>query len=68
MIDERKGRRTARHLGVRVTGALGIIAAARRAGAIPSAMELIEALKNEAGFFVSKEAETDALRLAGEAL
>jgi hypothetical protein len=40
LIDEKKGRVAARSLGVTVAGALAIIAAARKAGAIPSARVL----------------------------
>jgi hypothetical protein len=66
LIDEKKGRAAARRLGLTLTGALGIVAAARVAGSIPSAAALIALLRSEAGFFVSAEAELHALRLAGE--
>jgi hypothetical protein len=66
LIDEKKGRMAARRLGFTLTGALGIVAAARVAGSVPSAEGLIALLRSEAGFFVSAEAELHALRLAGE--
>ncbi|MCU0751504.1 MAG: DUF3368 domain-containing protein [Akkermansiaceae bacterium] len=49
-----------------VAGALAIIAAARKSGAIPSAQDLIDQLRMEAGFFISAEVEANTLRLAGE--
>jgi len=66
LIDEKKGRGAARRLGLPVTGALGIIASARRSGAIPSAREAIVQLRTEAGFFISNEVEANTLHLAGE--
>ena len=66
LIDEKKGRAAARRLGLSVTGALGIIAAACKSGAIPSASLEIRRLRMEAGFFISREVEENTLRLAGE--
>ena len=66
LIDERKGRAAARRLGVTVIGALAIIAAARKSGAIPSAKAEIDRLRSEAGFFVSRDVEAHTLRLAGD--
>ena len=66
LIDERKGRAAARKLGVSVTGALAILAMARRSGAISSAKSDIDLLRSEAGFFISSEVEAHTLRLAGE--
>jgi hypothetical protein len=66
LMDERKGRAAARSLGVPVTGALGIVAKARRTGAIPSAKAEIDRLRSEAGFFISSDVEAHTLRLAAE--
>jgi hypothetical protein len=66
LIDERKGRVAARKLGVPVTGALAIVATARRMRAIPSAKAEIDRLRSEAGFFISSDVEANTLRLAGE--
>lgn len=66
LIDEKKGRAAARRLGLTATGALGIIAAARKSGAIPSASVEIRRLRTEAGFFISSEVEENTLRIAGE--
>ena len=66
LMDERKGRIAAGRIGITVTGALGILAAAYRNGSIPSAKVEIARLKSEAGFFVSSEIEDHMLRIAGE--
>lgn len=66
LMDERKGRLAAGRLGITVTGALGILAAAYRNASIPSAKAEIFRLRNEAGFFVSSEVEDHTLRIAGE--
>ena len=66
LMDEKKGRAAARRLGVPVAGALAIVAAARKAGEIPSARNEIARLRVEAGFFISGEVEAHTLRLAGE--
>jgi len=66
LMDERKGRLAARRIGITVTGALGILAAAYKSGSIPSVKVEISRLKNEAGFFVSSEVEEHTLRIAGE--
>jgi uncharacterized protein len=66
LMDEKKGRIAARRLGVPVSGALAILAAARRAGQIPSAKTAIVRLRTEAGFYISSQVEIHTLRLAGE--
>lgn len=66
LIDEKKGRLAARRLAVSVTGALGILAKARKSGAIPSAKAEIDRLRSEAGFFIAGEVEAHTLRLADE--
>ncbi len=66
LMDERKGRLVARRLGLKVTGALGILAAAFKHGSIPSARTEIARLKSEAGFYVSSEVEAHTLKIAGE--
>lgn len=46
LVDERRGRRTARASGVRVTGLLGVIAQAKRTGLIGEAKPVIDALRD----------------------
>ncbi len=66
LIDEKKGRAAARRLGLRIAGALAIIAAARVAGTISSVKAELDRLRSEAGFYVSTEVERHTLRIAGE--
>jgi len=68
LMDEKKGRLAARRFGLKVTGALGILAAAYRSGNIESVKTEISRLQLEAGFFVSSEVVAHTLRIAGEAV
>jgi uncharacterized protein len=64
LMDEKKGRIAARRLGVPVSGALAIVAAARRAGQISSARTEIARLRTEAGFSISSPVEVHSTPLA----
>jgi uncharacterized protein len=44
ILDERMGRNEAEHLGLRVTGTLGVLLKAKRQGLIPSFREKAEAM------------------------
>lgn len=66
LIDERKGRRLAAEEGVPVIGLLGVVLLAKRRGLIPSARALMEALRTEAGAYLSDELLDMALRSVGE--
>jgi predicted nucleic acid-binding protein len=66
LIDERKGRRLAVAEGVSVIGLLGVVVLAKRRGLIPSARDLIVALKDQAGFYLSGELVDRALASVGE--
>ena len=59
LIDERKGRRVARSLNLRVTGTAGVLLAAKKAGLILHVRPLLDALIDDHGLHLS-----DALRLA----
>jgi predicted nucleic acid-binding protein len=52
IIDEKKGRRIASELGVRILGTLGMISIANERGLIDSIESLVEAIERE-GFFIS---------------
>ena len=66
LIDEKEGREVAEKLGIKFTGAIGILLRARQAGKIPSLADEIERLRNQAYFFVDAALETKALALVGE--
>src|SRR5207249_747427 len=46
IVDERQTREKARRLGIRVTGALGVLTEAKRQGLLPAAKPVIEDLRN----------------------
>ena len=53
LMDERLGRETARHLGLRYTGLIGVLVEARRKGLISAVKPHLDALRDAAGFRVS---------------
>jgi uncharacterized protein len=66
LMDERDGRSAAERAGLRVTGQLGVLLRARKAGQIQAVMPEVEALRTRARFFVSASVERKILNLAGE--
>ncbi|MCP4396678.1 MAG: DUF3368 domain-containing protein [bacterium] len=65
VMDERKGRRYAKRLGLPLTGTLGILLAAKDKGLIPAVSPLIhEFLEN--GLYLSPEIVSKVLEIAGE--
>ena len=66
LIDEREGRVMAGRLGLPVTGVLGILLRAKKMKRIKAIKAEIEALKNKALFFISRDLETAILTEAGE--
>ncbi|NMG44759.1 DUF3368 domain-containing protein [Aromatoleum toluvorans] len=65
LVDERKGRRVARQLGIPVVGTVGILLAARKAGEIDALAPLFDALSSF-GYRVPTDLVHEALRRAGE--
>jgi hypothetical protein len=53
LMDERLRRETARHLGLRYTGLIGVLAEAKRKGLIGAVKLHLDALRDAAGFRVS---------------
>jgi predicted nucleic acid-binding protein len=53
LIDETRARQLAAQLGLHVVGVIGIVALAKRRGLIPSAREVIEAMKLATGFRIA---------------
>lgn len=65
IMDERKGRRYARRLGLPLTGTVGILLTARSEGLIPALAPLFEQLLST-GLYLAPELIEKALELAGE--
>ncbi len=65
VIDERKGRQYAKHLGLAVTGTLGILLLAKQQKLIPSVNTLIQQLQSS-GLYFAPELVTRVLIMAQE--
>ena len=66
LIDERLGRIVAARLNLRYTGILGILIEAKSQELIPEVKPLLDALINQAGFWIAQSLYDRVLRLAGE--
>ena len=55
LMDEHQGRESARHLGLRVTGLIGVLIEAKHRGLIDSVRTLLEKLREVAGFWIDEE-------------
>jgi len=65
VLDDRKARRIALALGMKVTGTLGILLQAKQAGSLPSVTMAIAALQAR-GMWIAPALLAKALALAGE--
>jgi predicted nucleic acid-binding protein len=65
ILDDKRARRAARQLGLKVKGTVGLLVQARQTGVIPLLKPLLNALEAN-GFFLSDELKEEALRLVGE--
>lgn len=66
LIDERRGRRSARERGITVFGSLRILAEAKRLGVIPTVKPLVESLRT-AGYWIDDKLVSLFLQEVGEA-
>lgn len=66
LIDEENGRLAAGQLGLNRVGVLGILFRAKTEGLLPAIKPVFDALKRDAGFWVSDLLCAEVLRLAGE--
>ena len=66
LIDEQEGRQLASRTGLAVTGVLGILLRAKRAGEITAVKPEVDLLRSKAHFFVSPGLEKRVLAAAGE--
>ena len=66
LIDERRGRQVAKRLNLRYTGILGVLVEAKAQGLIAGVKPSLDALINQAGFWVAKPLYDSVLRFVGE--
>ena len=66
LMDERLGRETAHHLGIRCVGLIGVLVAAKRRGLIDRVKPELDALRDNAGFWVHDRLYHEILRDLGE--
>jgi predicted nucleic acid-binding protein len=66
VIDESDGRRVAARIGLRITGTLCLLIAAKRRGHVVRVEPLIELLRTKARFWITDAVVQRVLELAGE--
>jgi len=66
LMDERLGRDTAQHFGIRYTGVVGVLIEAKHKGLVQALQPLLDALRNRAGFRVSEALYRRVLQDEGE--
>jgi predicted nucleic acid-binding protein len=66
LMDERLGRETARHLGLRCIGLVGVLIQAKRRGLIGRIRPLLDALRTQAGFRLGSDLYARVLEDEGE--
>jgi len=67
LIDDRQGRNVARHLGLRVSGVVGVLILAKEAGLVAAVRPLLEEIRQQ-GYWLSDELVAVAARLTQETL
>ena len=65
IIDDNAAKKTAKYLGIPVTGTLGVLIKAKQQGFINEIRPIISELKAN-GFYVSQQVEELVLKYAGE--
>ena len=66
LLDEHRGRRAAKRLGLTVTGTLGVLIAAKDRGLLASVRPVLDALRTDAGFWIDDNLYNAALAAANE--
>ncbi|HRJ76011.1 MAG TPA: DUF3368 domain-containing protein, partial [Anaerolineales bacterium] len=66
LMDERDGRSVAKSMGLNPIGILGVLVRAKQAGTIQSVKEVLNKLRNEAGFYITDGLMQNILSEIGE--
>ncbi|MEA3345490.1 MAG: DUF3368 domain-containing protein [Chloroflexota bacterium] len=66
LLDEKEGRHAAKRLGLRVVGVVGVLLEAKAKGAVGVVRPHMDALRQNAGFYLSESLYQHALALASE--
>lgn len=66
LMNEREGRRGAQRLGLRTVGVLGVLLEANKRGLLREVRPCLEALRHDAGFYLSDGVYRSVVDLAGE--
>jgi hypothetical protein len=66
LLDEKAARRTAARLGLRVMGVLGVLLEAKTRKLVPEVRPLLDALRQQAGFYLGDDLFEAVLELAKE--
>jgi uncharacterized protein len=66
LIDERLGRKAAKRQGLKITGILGILLAAKQQKLISTVCPIMDVLIYQANFRIKPDLYTEVLKLAGE--
>ncbi len=65
VLDDKKARKIAKDLNLKVTGTLGVLLKAKKLGLIEAICPLLQELK-EKNFYISEKLERNVLKLSGE--
>ena len=68
LLDEKEGRNAAAHFGLRPIGIIGVLLEAKKKGLTKELRPHLDALRNEAGFYLSERLYRYAFALAGESV
>jgi uncharacterized protein len=66
LLDEQSGRYTAQHFNLKAMGVVGLLIRAKQLGLVAEVRPLLEALRQQAGFYLSEPVYQHALKLADE--